>query len=100
MGRNFLIKCPCCKVEIDIDATTGHIVRTGPKPGEPQGIERFDAALKTIKSKEKQGTSAFDKARADLQNRESKLDDAFKDAFKKVKETDDGSKPFNPLEMD
>lgn len=94
------MKCPCCGVEIDVDQTTGQIVRTGPKPGEPQGVERFDAALKTIKSKQKEGTTAFDRAREGLKGRESKLDSAFKDAFKKVKETDDGSRPENPLDLD
>lgn len=98
MNRSIVIKCPCCSVEIDIDAATGKIVRTGPKPGEPQGLERFDAALKAVKQPKDVG--AFDKARANLKHRESKLDDAFKDAFKKVKETDDGSKPFNPMDMD
>lgn len=98
MSRNFVVKCPCCGVEIDIDALSGKIVRTGPKPGEPQGIERFDAALKAVKRPKDPG--AFDKAKKDLRERESKLDDAFRDAFRKVKETDDGSRPFNPLDMD
>ena len=100
MSRSLIVKCPCCGVEIDVDVATGKIVRSGPKPGDPQGIERFDAALKSVKSKAKEGTSAFDRAKEELKKRESKLDDAFKDAVKKVKETDDGQKPFNPMEMD
>jgi hypothetical protein len=100
MNRPLIIKCPCCGVEIDIDTASGKVVRTGPKPGEPQGVERFDAALKSVKSKQKEGTTAFDKAQDALRHRESQLDDAFKNAVKKVKETDDGSKPFNPMEVD
>jgi hypothetical protein len=98
MNRPLIIKCPCCGVEIDIDRESGKIVRTGPKPGEAQGIERFDAALKSVKKPK--DVAAFDRAKDELRKRESKLDDAFKDAFKRVKDTDDGSKPFNPLEMD
>jgi hypothetical protein len=98
MSRSIVIKCPCCHVELDIDVATEKVIRTGPKPGEAQGVERFDAALKAVKKPKDLG--AFDKAKQNVRERESKLDDVFKDAFKKVKESDDGSKPFNPMEMD
>ena len=97
---SMIIKCPCCGVEIDIDVATGKIVRHGPKLGGAPAPERFDDALKSIRSRDKQIASAFDKAQDNLRGRDRKLDAAFRDAFKKVQETDDGSKPWNPLDAD
>ena len=98
------MKCPCCGVEIEVDAASGQVIRHGPKgaagaDGKPD-IARFDAALQNVKGRGAQAQSAFDRAKDALKNRESKLDSAFKDAFKKVKETDDGSKPLSPFDLE
>jgi hypothetical protein len=104
MERSLIVVCPCCNAELDIDIATAKVIRHGPrrKPGEDAKADPkvFDDALKQVKSRQKDAFSAFDRAREGLKGREEKLDSAFKDAFKRVKETDDGSKPFNPLEQD
>ena len=97
--KPLLIKCPCCGVEIDIDRATGEIVRTGPKQGEKQGVERFDEITYGVKQKSKKTASAFDEVTAKVKGRERELDDVFKQAVRKVKETDDGSRPENPLDF-
>lgn len=96
--KPLIIKCPCCGIEIDIDRQSGNIVRTGPRPGD-EDKDRFQDAFENVKRQSRATATAFDKVTEAVKGRESKLDDVFLDAFKKVKETDDGSK-FNPLEMD
>ena len=102
--RSLIVVCPCCNNELDIDIASGKVIRHGPKlkPGQKAQVDpgQFDAALEQVKNRKKEAFSAFDKAREGLKGRDAKLDSAFKDAFKRVKETDDGSKPFNPLDQD
>jgi hypothetical protein len=104
MERSLIVVCPCCQAELDIDIATAKVIRHGPKskPGEAQKADPklFDDALKSVQNRKKEAFSAFDRAREGLKGRDQKLDSAFKDAVKRVKETDDGSKPFNPLEQD
>ncbi|GIW71492.1 MAG: hypothetical protein KatS3mg102_1034 [Planctomycetota bacterium] len=100
MGASFFIRCPGCKTEIEIDRHSGKVIRHGPAAGAPADPSRFEQVLGTVRSREGRGASAFDAAAAELQNRSRKLDDAFRQAVQKVRESDDGSRPFNPLELD
>jgi hypothetical protein len=102
MERSLIITCPCCQNELDIDIATGKVIRHGPKlkAGEKADPKLFDAALDQVKNRKREALSAFDRAREGLKGREQKLDSAFRDAVRRVKETDDGSKPFNPLDQD
>lgn len=98
--KPIIVQCPCCGTELDIDRRTGQIVRTGPKPGEEEGLARFDSVVKDVQRKSAAPSSAFDNVTRSLKSREGKLDDVFKDAFDKVREQDDGSRPPNPLDWD
>jgi hypothetical protein len=102
MDRSLIVVCPCCQNELDIDVATGKVIRHGPrlKGDAKPDPSRFDDALKQVKNRQKDAFNAFEKAREGLKGREEKLDSAFKDAFRRVKETDDGSKPYNPLDQD
>ena len=98
--RPLIVRCPCCGIEIDIDRESGKVVRTGPKPGEDPNRDRFEDAFSTVKRRQSQTATEFDKVKKDIVGREEKLEDVFRDAFRKVQETDDGAPPPNPFDMD
>ncbi len=102
MERSLIVVCPCCQTELDIDIATRKVIRHGPKlRGDVKpDPSRFDEALRNVESRRKEALSEFERARESLKSRDRKLDSAFRDAVKRVKETDDGSKPFNPLDQD
>jgi len=102
MQRSLVVTCPCCGEELDIDIASAKVIRHGKRaaPDAKPDLGRFDAALSAVKSRPGQALDAFERAKSALQGRESKLDAAFKDAVKKVKETDDGSKPLSPFDLE
>lgn len=94
------IRCPECDVEMEIDRRSGRILHHGPALTETESSARFDQVMRHVSKSETEHTSAFDKAAAELQQRSKQLDSVFNDAVQKVHETDDGSKPFNPLDFE
>lgn len=99
MSRSLWIQCPCCQVDLEIDAQSGKVLHQGPKPGEPKGVERFDAVLKSVKERPNQAASQWDKARQELKDKTRKLEAAFGEAVKKAKEAPE-EKPPSPFDAD
>jgi hypothetical protein len=98
--RPLIVRCPCCQAELDIDRRSGDVVRANRKGDTRDKSEKFDDVLGTVHRRGGRGADAFDSVTKKVKGREKQLDQVFQDAFKKVKETDDGKKPFNPLDYD
>ncbi len=98
--RPLIVKCPCCQAKLDIDRRSGEVVTVTRKGDTKSKVEKFDDVLGSVHKLGSRGSDAFDSVTSKVKGREQQLDQVFKDAFKKVKETDDGAKPFNPLDYD
>lgn len=90
------VTCPCCSTRLKVDAATGEILAEDrPK----QDLSKtFDQALNNVRGGSNRREEAFSKAFQKTQHLDDLLDKKFEEAKKKASK--DGSKPFNPMDMD
>tara|TARA_B100000959_G_scaffold107648_1_gene113416 strand:- start:1073 stop:1372 length:300 start_codon:yes stop_codon:yes gene_type:complete len=96
----FEIKCPCCNTILVIDRKNGKVVEERRPILEESTGDRFKDAL--IKSKQQKVTieKKFKLSKNAHKKRSESLQNIFDESLKKVKESDDKSKPLTPFDYD
>ena len=90
----FEIKCPCCNTILVIDRIDGKVIEERRPILEQSSGDRFKDAL--IKSKQQKVTieKKFKNSENDHKKRSESLQNIFDESLKKIKESDDKSKPL------
>ena len=98
--KHFEIKCPCCDTILVIERINGKIVEVKKPIIEQSTGDRFKDAL--IKTKQHKVTveKKFKESEEAHKKRSESLENIFNKSLKKVKESDDKSKPLNPFNYD
>lgn len=96
----FLIDCPCCKARIEVDRKNGHVLRHWDKPEVKSGADPIAEALKKIKDDKSRLDNYFSGAGASMEEKKKELLDKFEAEKKRIKDSGDTSKPFNPMDLD
>ncbi|HJP17998.1 MAG TPA: hypothetical protein QF468_05025 [Nitrospinota bacterium] len=96
----FEIQCPCCNTILVIDRKDGKVVEERRPILEQSTGDRFKDAL--IKSKQQKVTieKKFKNSENDHKKRSESLQNIFDESLKKIKESDDKSKPLTPFDYD
>ena len=96
----FEIQCPCCNTILVIDRKDGKVVEERRPILEQSTGDRFKDAL--IKSKQQKVTieKKFKISKNAHKKRSESLQNIFDESLKKVKESDDKSKPLTPFDYD
>ena len=96
----FEIKCPCCNTILVIDRIDGKVIEERRPILEQSSGDRFKDAL--IKSKQQKVTieKKFKESEKAHKKRSESLQNIFDESLKKVKESDDKSKPLTPFDYD
>ena len=94
------IKCPCCQTILIIDRIKGVVIEERKPIIEESTGDRFKDAL--IKSKQQKATveKKFKESEDAQKKRAESLKNIFNESLKKVKESDDKSKPKSPFDFD
>ena len=101
MGEeSFLIDCPMCKARIEVEKKTGKVLRHWEKPVVKEGGDQIKDALDKIKQDHARLENYFSKAQGDMEKKKKDLLDNFEKEAKRIKDSGDTSKPFNPLDLD
>lgn len=95
----FEIKCPCCNTTLVIDRLDGKVVEERKPLIEDSTGDRFKDAMIKTKQQKAVVEKKFKDSESAHKKRAQSLDSIFKESLKKVKENDDGTKPFNPMDV-
>lgn len=94
--ERFVIICPCCEANLNIDAQTGAILSHEEKKKHLGSFEDLQSELDKKKQAREQ---LFAQEMSSMKDRERLLEEKFQEAFKKADK--ESGKPFrNPLDFD
>ena len=95
--EKFTIICPCCEVNISVDAETGAILSHEEKA---KKIGSFEDLKNDLVKQKQLRENLFAQEMSTQKDRERILEEKFKEALKRA-DTSDSVKPFrNPLDLD
>jgi hypothetical protein len=91
------IRCPTCSEVLDVDVAKerviGHRKGGAVKGDAKEGEDVLDTAMRNVKTAKDRIQSEFEAAQEKLKHQSQRLDQLFRDAHKKVRETPDEGKP-------
>lgn len=99
-GSTFMIECPCCGERLEIERSSGKIIKRWPKPEISDEEDFLQSGLKKLEDEKARLSSYFDDAGDILKEREKNLASAFEKEKKNVEESEDFSRPENPFDLD
>ena len=98
MDDFYQITCPCCNTILVVERRTGKVVEERRPILEQSTGDRYQDALKKVRERGSIAEEKFKKFQAERSTKAAKLDSLFKDTVKKVKESGEEIKPFNPYD--
>ena len=96
----FLIDCPCCKAQIEVDRKSGKVLRHWVKTELKEGGDPMQEALKKIKADKSRLDEYFSNAGKSMEDKKKELSDKFEQEKKRIKDSGDTSRPINPMDLD
>lgn len=96
----FIIDCPCCKAQIEVDAKNGKVLRHWEKSQLKEGGDPMQEALKKIKADKSRLDDYFSNAGKSMKDKKKELLDNFEKEKKRIKDSGDTSRPINPMDLD
>jgi hypothetical protein len=100
MDDSYHVKCPCCNTILVIERRTGKILDERRPILEQSTGDRYQDALKKVKERTSVAEEKYKKFQQERSTKLQKLDSLFKDTVKRVKESGEEIKPFNPFDQD
>jgi hypothetical protein len=94
------VKCPCCETILIVDRRTGKILDERRPILDQSTGDRYQDALKKVKTRGATAEEKYQKFQQERGTKMAKLDALFKDTVKKVEESGEEIKPFNPYDRD
>lgn len=96
----FLVDCPCCKVQIEVDRKTGKVLRHWDKPVAKAGGDPMQEAMKKMKEDKSRLDSYFTNAGRSMEDKKKELEDKFEKEKKRIKDSGETSRPESPWDLD
>ena len=96
----FIIDCPCCKAQVEVDRKTGKVLRHWVKAPLKEGGDPMQEALKKIKADKSRLDAYFSNAGKSMEDKKKELMDNFEKEKKRIKDSGDTSRPVNPMDLD
>ncbi len=100
MNETFIVDCPCCKAQIEVDKRTGKVVKHWEKKQAKAGVDPMQEALLKIQEDKKRLDAYFNGAGKSLEDKKKELAEKFEQEKKKIEESGDTSRPINPMDLD
>lgn len=96
----FIVDCPCCKAQIEVDRKTGKVLRHWDKSRLKEGGDPMQEALKKIKDDKSRLDDYFTNAGRSMEEKKKELLEKFEKEKKRIKDSGDTSRPLNPMDLD
>lgn len=96
----FLIDCPCCKAQLEVDRKSGRVLRHWVKAPVKEGGDPMLEAMKKMKEDKSRLDSYFSNAGKTLEDKKKELEQKFESERKRIKDSGDTSRPINPMDLD
>ena len=96
----FIVDCPCCRAQIEVDGRSGKVLRHWAKPQLKEGADPMQEALKKIKEEKSRLDDYFSNAGQAMKDKKKELDEKFESEKKRIKDSGDTSRPVNPMDLD
>ncbi|HNW43014.1 MAG TPA: hypothetical protein PKI19_00815 [Elusimicrobiales bacterium] len=96
----FLVDCPCCKTQLEVDGKTGKVLRHWAKSQLKEGGDPMQEAFKKMKEDKSRLDSYFSNAGKTMEEKKKELENKFEQEKKRIKDSGDTSRPINPMDLD
>lgn len=100
MSETFIIDCPCCKTQIEVDKNTGKVLKHWEKKQLKPGADPMQEALKKMQEDKSRLDAYFNGAGKSMEDKKKELMDKFEKEKKKIEESGDTSRPPSPFDLD
>ena len=99
MNETFLVTCPCCKAELQIDSRVQAVLTYQPAEA-PRELSDIEAAMDRFKTEKQRRDDAFSKSVEAERNKMNILDRKFDELLKQAKDSPADLPPRHPLDFD
>lgn len=101
-AKTHLVPCPFCEGMIEIDATTGAVLKKWPKSDlkSDDTTDRMASALKKLEEEKRRRGGLFEKKKSELEGQKKKLENSFQSEVERVKKEGISDEPLNPFDME
>lgn len=96
----FIVDCPCCKAQIEVDRKSGKVLRHWEKPRLKEGADPMQEAFLKMKADKIRLADYFSNAGKSMEEKKKELLEKFEQEKKRIKDSGDTSKPLNPMDLD
>ncbi len=96
----FIVDCPCCKAQIEVDRKNGKVLRHWAKAQVKEGTDPMQEALKKMKEDKSRLDAYFSNAGKSMEDKKKELEEKFESEKKRIKDSGDTSRPINPMDLD
>lgn len=94
------VRCPDCASDLVIDRQTGEVLFHKSPASIPGGGKSFDSLLAGLDEGKARADELFSREVSALKDHDRLMDEKFKEAFERAKDTDDDELPPRPWELD
>ena len=100
MSGKLNLRCPGCKAELVVDASTGAILHHREHRGPPAGGKSFEDLLEDLDQRKERAEQLFGQSQAEHDDRERLLEERFREAMKRAEDEPDEEPPRRPFDFD
>ncbi len=98
--RKLTLRCPGCQANLVVDAATGEVLAHRERKTPPAGGKDLNALLDDLDKSKAEAERLFDREMAAMKDHDRLLEEKFKEALKRAKESPEDEPPPRPFDLD